>query len=144
MKKERGIHQERRGMDGKRHKAGKRKLEAGRGGKYVNAYQELVDVLEENRKEISQIEWVATDKGSIDIEHFLLQFEGTFYLNPSPFGSLDPSLVVVGREFWLTREPATFILPLDHWGFHEVGYGRTLVEPERSRTAFEVFVLFQK
>ena len=104
---------------------------------YFNAYRELVEVLAENGKSITEIEWVSTKAGAIDIDFFLLVCEGTFYTNPSPCGSLDPYLIVAGRDFWLSRLPAGRIKDTDHWCFHAMPQ-----EPQKRVNSFTLFKLY--
>ena len=104
---------------------------------YMNAFQELVDVLAENGKTIIQIEWVATKGRSIDVNFFLMICEGTFYTNPSPCGSLDPHLIVAGRDFWFTRESEGGIKDVDYWSFHHMP--KEPQERAKSLTLFKMY-----
>ena len=111
---------------------------------YLNAYQELVDTLAENKKTIMQIEWVETDNGSVDCTLFFLQLEGTVYLNPSPFGSINPSLIMGGDDFCLTRAPATHMILVDHWIFHDFVWCEYFSKLPKLETAFALFKIFPK
>ena len=104
---------------------------------YMNAFQELADVLAENGKTIIQIERVATKEGGIDVNFFLMICEGTFYTNPSPYGSLDPHLIVAGRDFWLTRESEGRIKDVDYWSFHHMPK-----EPEERAKSLTLFKMY--
>jgi hypothetical protein len=69
----------------------------------IHAYQEMLDVLAEHKKEPDDIKWVSVREGEVEKTLFLINIEGTWYKQDSPFGELNASITIAGKDFCMRR-----------------------------------------
>jgi hypothetical protein len=69
----------------------------------IHAYQEMLDVLIEHKKEPDDIKWVSVMEGEVDKTLFLINIEGTWYEKDSSFGELNAFITICGKDFCMRR-----------------------------------------
>ena len=72
--------------------------------KYINLFEELNDILNENDKKLSDIKWIGLDgEGYFNTKQFLKIAKGFDYHDGFGLIEIHERLKVVGKDWWLER-----------------------------------------